>query len=566
MSKPSSTATSSSDEISITVTCVDTQRTDTFMVSPSQTTLSDFCYLSMAVLTSSAENQDKEEEYCLIQHIPIGGSHNKSVIYSSSKNSSASSYSSTSTLQEAGIVDGDWILLQSRKSLNMESLDSSTKRQKAVPTTDFPLSNTATVSNPSSSRSSMIGGLDFSALLNNNNNNNRNISSSTTTAVANKDGLMDLTALLNDSNNKSSSSNNTNKNHNSSKLIFHLPTQSSTSSNQHNTNYIHWEGMTLDQALQYNTNPESFIRVLFHNMDPTSTTLTNATNAYEETTLFREFHHYHPTIAKKIKELIIINNNNSSNSSQAAWKEASQLWLQHFQKLSMMQGLQQSLQYKTHQEMIQRLHVNPMDEQANEYFGKEIHKQTIQHQYEQMMNEYPESLIPVVMLYIHVVVDGRHSIQALVDSGAQMTIMSKACAERCNLLHLVDTRFAGIAVGVGQGTILGRIHIVPLKIGQTFFPCSITVMDGDSGGGGGGGESHPSGFGDKNVDLLFGLDMLKRHRCKIDLERHCLLFTLENGMKTMSTPFLQERELEVRRGGTKDLDVTKMNAEMDKEE
>ena len=106
----------------------------------------------------------------------------------------------------------------------------------------------------------------------------------------------------------------------------------------------------------------------------------------------------------------------------------------------------------------------------------------------------------------------------------------------------MDRRFEGTAVGVGSGKILGRIHIANLKISGHFFPCSITVMDSDK------------GLGDKNMDFLFGLDMLKRHRCTIDLAKNALVFTVGESSQALVAPFLHEHELDVSKGVTRGFD------------
>ena len=163
---------------------------------------------------------------------------------------------------------------------------------------------------------------------------------------------------------------------------------------------------------------------------------------------------------------------------------------------------------------------DPFGPEAQSYIAEEIRRQNIEQNMETAMEYHPESYGQVTMLYINCKVNG-HLVKAFVDSGAQSTIMSNACAERCSITRLIDTRWSGIAKGVGTQRIIGRIHLCQVQIESDFLASSFTILQ------------------DQPMDMLLGLDMLKRHQCSIDLKRNVLVI----GTTGTETPFLSESEI-----------------------
>ena len=88
--------------------------------------------------------------------------------------------------------------------------------------------------------------------------------------------------------------------------------------------------------------------------------------------------------------------------------------------------------------------------------------------------------------------------------------------------RLIDRRFRGTAKGVGTQKIIGKVHQAPITIADVSMPCAITVLEKE-----------------QDMDFIFGLDMLKRHQCCVDLEKN----ELRVGSIGKAVPFLGEHAL-----------------------
>lgn len=159
---------------------------------------------------------------------------------------------------------------------------------------------------------------------------------------------------------------------------------------------------------------------------------------------------------------------------------------------------------------IRMINADPFDVDAQTRIAQEIEQKNIEENMTAAIEYTPESFSRVVMLYVGIKVNGVH-VKALVDSGARATIMSEHCAERCNVMRLVDKRFAGVAYGVGTQTIIGKVHLGQIQLGNDFLTSSFQVLK------------------DQSEDMLLGLDMLRRHQvCLLNfIVKFCIVVILK---------------------------------------
>ncbi|KAJ1981493.1 DNA damage-inducible protein 1 [Dimargaris verticillata] len=174
--------------------------------------------------------------------------------------------------------------------------------------------------------------------------------------------------------------------------------------------------------------------------------------------------------------------------------------------------------FRQNQRDMRILQTDPTSPEAQEIIAKMIRQQNIEQSYHSAMENNPEFFGQVPMLYIRCEIN-KFEAKAFIDTGAQSSIMSAKFADASNLMHLVDERFVGVAKGVGETKIIGRIHGTELVVAGGQIMCSFNVLS------------------ELDVDMIIGLDILRRHQATIDLARDVLVIS------GIEAPFLKEHEI-----------------------
>merc|ERR1740121_1529191 len=116
---------------------------------------------------------------------------------------------------------------------------------------------------------------------------------------------------------------------------------------------------------------------------------------------------------------------------------------------------------------------------------------------------------------------GDRAIEMLVDTGAQSSVISAPLMQQLNLQSRLDTSQQGVATGVGQARILGRLRGIPVKMGHVEFSLDFSVLGVDQ------------------QLLILGVDQMRRFKCVVDMDRQMLVF---GGREGCEVPFLPEPE------------------------
>ena len=100
----------------------------------------------------------------------------------------------------------------------------------------------------------------------------------------------------------------------------------------------------------------------------------------------------------------------------------------------------------------------------------------INRQFAEIQQNHPELLIPGDLVFIKVKINGIE-MPAMLDTGAQESIIPLKFARQANLEYQIDYRRSVSYQGVGHMNSIGTIYVVPMIIGTQYCLTTLNVFD-----------------------------------------------------------------------------------------
>ncbi|GMT04013.1 hypothetical protein PENTCL1PPCAC_26187, partial [Pristionchus entomophagus] len=138
-------------------------------------------------------------------------------------------------------------------------------------------------------------------------------------------------------------------------------------------------------------------------------------------------------------------------------------------------------------------------------------RKALDERYQYTMTHTPELLTPHSTLYIRGLING-HEVAAMIDTGAQTTVMHASLAEKLGLMEHIDQRFGVNAVtGVGGKTRpLGHVFGIDFQLSAGVISVSAIILPSD---------------GTMSNHFILGLDVMLCHGGVIDLPNRRMTFS-----------------------------------------
>lgn len=144
------------------------------------------------------------------------------------------------------------------------------------------------------------------------------------------------------------------------------------------------------------------------------------------------------------------------------------------------------------------------DRGQQERILEQIRQKRIEENFQYAYENNPEAFVSFPLLFIECKINNVR-VKAMIDTGAQISILPIDIAKQCQVDYLIDRRYRSTTIGVGAQQSIGRIHALQVQVQGTVWANPFTVLDGTL------------------QHCILGVDWLTKNRAVVNLAGRCLI-------------------------------------------